>query len=728
MPGLSLTKRHLCTFKYKVAFTQLRAVSQFVSEEIKSYKSFVVKDEAMDLINNQPKKTKKKPPSLQHVSIIGKMLAQTDDNNVKRKETENNDIDSLKKRLTLVTDAAGETASTLKELEEAQESLTSETPNYLRGGAVENSVEVVAFKEDFVKTQAPTPLHGTQDENAKPSNTPCTGCGALLQCNNQIYPGFMVSEMFKMLSKRELKRSICQRCYYMRHGNAFVEVKVAPEEYEEMISLIRQTYSVVVMVVDLMDIRGSIIPHLAKYIGVHHPLIIVGNKADLIAPDGPDYLKKLSNQLWKTCNEAGLKNIKAVKLVSAKTGFGIEEMINRLLQFYQMKVDVYIVGTANSGKSSLFNVLLGSDYCRHAARDLIQRATVSEWPGTTLNLLKFPIVRASVGFETGRYLRLKNQKAQKLEDERLKIEQDREEGSVPETWNLTANVKTTDMRTSEQVITDIRAKAWGQVAESFRGTNSGKIKAISQDKNYLAMTEHNEIDYEKSYWAYDTPGIISPNQLMNHLKPSENTAITPQTMVVPRCVLVRAGMTLFVSGLGRIDILECEHNAHLTVHSSSALPIQVGLTEEAEYFYQEKLGTEDLMIPVMDEDNSSKLPGMMKSVDYEFLGDGADRSAVDIQLSSIGFVSVCANMFSKVKVRAWTPGAMGLHLRTPSMLPGIKAFRGPRIRGSYFYRTLPPGSALAGKKTVNVIDDKTGLMSKVEVPKEDSERKGRIRN
>lgn len=46
-----------------------------------------------------------------------------------------------------------------------------------------------------------------------------------------------------------------------------------------------------------------------------------------------------------------------------------------------LAVDVFIVGTANAGKSSLFNALLASDYCKHTARDLIERATISVWPG-----------------------------------------------------------------------------------------------------------------------------------------------------------------------------------------------------------------------------------------------------------------------------------------------------------------------------------------------------------
>lgn len=57
--------------------------------------------------------------------------------------------------------------------------------------------------------------------------------------------------------------------------------------------------------------------------------------------------------------------------------------------------DVFLIGCTNVGKSSLFNDLLQSDYCKVQAVDLVQRATISPWPGTTLNLLKFPILNPS---------------------------------------------------------------------------------------------------------------------------------------------------------------------------------------------------------------------------------------------------------------------------------------------------------------------------------------------
>ena len=54
---------------------------------------------------------------------------------------------------------------------------------------------------------------------------------------------------------------------------------------------------------------------------------------------------------------------------------------------------MYLIGTTNVGKSSIFNLLLDSDLCSIKAIDKVEKALTSPVPGTTLNLLKFPIMR-----------------------------------------------------------------------------------------------------------------------------------------------------------------------------------------------------------------------------------------------------------------------------------------------------------------------------------------------
>lgn len=85
-----------------------------------------------------------------------------------------------------------------------------------------------------------------------------------------------------------------------------------------------------------------------------------------------------------------------------------------------------MIGCTNVGKSSLFNALLQSDYCKVKAVDLIQRATISPWPGTTLRLLKFPILNPQRWRLYMRMMRLKEDNEQMLAEKQMRIEKYKE--------------------------------------------------------------------------------------------------------------------------------------------------------------------------------------------------------------------------------------------------------------------------------------------------------------
>lgn len=53
-----------------------------------------------------------------------------------------------------------------------------------------------------------------------------------------------------------------------------------------------------------------------------------------------------------------------MSLISAQTGYGVEELITKLHSIWENKGDVYLIGCTNVGKSTLFNALLRSDYCK----------------------------------------------------------------------------------------------------------------------------------------------------------------------------------------------------------------------------------------------------------------------------------------------------------------------------------------------------------------------------
>lgn len=295
-------------------------------------------------------------------------------------------------------------------------------------------------------------MYGTPDPDSSVSSVPCGGCGALLHCKDQALPGYLPSELFQKRRKHELRVMICQRCHFMQYYNTTLEVKVSADEYPKLLKVIKTKKCAVILMVDLTDFPCSIWPEINSVLHPFTPVFVVGNKIDLLPQDSKHFFTHVKDCLSKAVESTGIKkeNIRHVALVSAKTGYGMEELINKLHNIWRYKGkaslfeiearskctlyfifiiciynynlgDVYVIGCTNVGKSSLFNALLRSDYCKVQAVDLIQRATISPWPGTTLNLLKFPILNPLKWRLYLRTLRLQNEQQYKSIEEKLRI-------------------------------------------------------------------------------------------------------------------------------------------------------------------------------------------------------------------------------------------------------------------------------------------------------------------
>lgn len=268
-------------------------------------------------------------------------------------------------------------------------------------------------------------LRSFLDPKVPISTVPCHGCGSLLQCADPSVPGYLPSELMSGHEKSMLKRLICQRCHFLAKYNTALKVQVNTEDYVNMISKIKDEIALAILMVDLTDFPCSIWPNMIDIIGDKRPVIVVGNKVDLLPQDSRQYLNHITKRLEDALIEAGLTkaNIKHICLISAMTNYGIEDLITSLYTIWPNKGDVYLLGNANVGKSTLFNALLGSDYCKIRARNLIRRATSSLWPGTTLRMLKFPIARPSNALLIERRKRLNNAQRQQKAMESLRMKQ-----------------------------------------------------------------------------------------------------------------------------------------------------------------------------------------------------------------------------------------------------------------------------------------------------------------
>jgi nitric oxide-associated protein 1 len=209
-------------------------------------------------------------------------------------------------------------------------------------------------------------MYGTPDLQQPVSRIPCGGCGAYLHCQDPGLPGYLPSQLFKNKPNDVLKTVTCQRCHFLKNYNTAINVTVKPEDYVQMLSTIEDKFALAILMVDLLDFPCSIWPGIRQILGNKRPIVVVGNKVDLLPRDHKGYLEHIKTCLGQSILDAGFAeaNVKHIALISATTGFGVEELINKLHNVWGAKGDVYLVGCTNVGKSSLFNALLQSDYCK----------------------------------------------------------------------------------------------------------------------------------------------------------------------------------------------------------------------------------------------------------------------------------------------------------------------------------------------------------------------------
>lgn len=205
----------------------------------------------------------------------------------------------------------------------------------------------------------------------------CVGCGAKIQTEDPNDRGYVPQSA---LTKQNDEETVyCQRCFKLRHYNTLEKVATTEDEFIAILNQIGQENALIVNVIDIFDVSGSIIPGLKRFVG-DNPILLVANKMDLL----PKSVKpnKITNWLQRYLKEQGLR-IGEVFLASAKKRHNIDELFNRI-EAIRNGQDVYVVGVTNVGKSTIINRLLQST---GVDTELI---TTSQFPGTTLDLIKIP--------------------------------------------------------------------------------------------------------------------------------------------------------------------------------------------------------------------------------------------------------------------------------------------------------------------------------------------------
>ena len=212
------------------------------------------------------------------------------------------------------------------------------------------------------------------------------------------------------LAKMADKKIICKRCHGLQNYGEVPESLrpgwteeplMSQETFRELLLPIKEKNAVIIALVDLFDFSGSVLPELDAIAG-DNPVLIAANKVDLL-PSKMGFTRA-ENWVRRELEYLGVESIAniggAIRLVSCKTGYGLSQLLDKARSLAEkIDCDIYVVGAANAGKSTLLNhILRKNDAYPSKFKGKKNRAgnsnarkgmiTTSPLPGTTLKFIK----------------------------------------------------------------------------------------------------------------------------------------------------------------------------------------------------------------------------------------------------------------------------------------------------------------------------------------------------
>lgn len=175
---------------------------------------------------------------------------------------------------------------------------------------------------------------------------------------------------------------------------------LSPDRFVSLLTTIRSTSCVVLCLLDAVDLHGSVLANLVDIAGENR-IVVVANKIDLLPKDmSHDRIKLyIYSEVRRRCNMLQGQGLRRedVHLVSCRSGEGIERLMRNTVDMANSNgKKVYVVGAANSGKSSFLNYVLlpspaATEWGRPSRRVAAPLLTVSPLPGTTLDFVRIQL-------------------------------------------------------------------------------------------------------------------------------------------------------------------------------------------------------------------------------------------------------------------------------------------------------------------------------------------------
>lgn len=237
----------------------------------------------------------------------------------------------------------------------------------------------------------------------------CFHCGAILQSTNPRQPGFISKEIIENNKPDALL--YCNKCYQQIRAINYSELEESVDD--DILTVLEDavaTDAFIIWVVDLFAFNGTLNPKITKAIK-NLKIAVIGTKRDLFPKTIKD--ETFIRYLKERFSEFHIKP-HSISIFGHESKIQGDKLIEKLHQARQGH-DVYMIGTATSGKTSIINKVMKS------FENKSQWPIKSEiYPNTKIKVLEIPLSNSSFFYELPG-LSLDTSACSKIEKDLVKI-------------------------------------------------------------------------------------------------------------------------------------------------------------------------------------------------------------------------------------------------------------------------------------------------------------------
>ncbi|KII65231.1 Nitric oxide-associated protein 1 [Thelohanellus kitauei] len=488
----------------------------------------------------------------------------------------------------------------------------------------------------------------------------CHGCGSFFHNDPSLNHGYLRDELFERLNRgvTSVNQLRCKSCFDQINHSKPLPMFMGRNLYRSTMSFVTRRPCLVIYVIDVTDMYGSIADDLVDLLGFNKRVILVFNKIDLLPQDGCHlHAMKHVTMCSKLLIERhpsfiGLKILDYV-LTSFEKRVGLSELIHSIIKHYLTDQNLVIMGGCNAGKSTLFNIF--QNLMSHQQFEgLPSASTVSQFPGTTSNLIRFPITSKFIS-SLGKW-----------------FTQESSEIQSPETFTI-------DPVIFEDLKLDKFTANRMEEAQKERIFNINKISRYHLSNALYIPT----CSINKQRWLYDTPSTVTKNQIWNRLNTAEMKVLLFSCPIHPRTFKIPQHYSICIADLCRIDVVSVTEvtcpisneqkttRVILSVFTEHQVPTFTCPTSGMETRLEMLSRHKKLRVP---EKPDSKLTDY-KPVELDLSGVNIKRCASDICIPSIGWIGVACAPHVRVKLKIWTRG-QEISIRTPALIQQLIMCKG----------------------------------------------------